>query len=156
MLAPDRTVNGPRPLLLPSWGYRYGDSYMEGGPVRHPSTMTPAERRIAREAMGLTVQALAEALNLHVRTIYRWEGTGGISASNAAAFRRLIEYTDEAVIALVQRTIPEREIITYQSDEDFQETDPQPRWETLPAQWHRAVAHRAAGHIPDATITYEE
>lgn len=156
MLAPERTANGPRPLLLPYGGYRYGDSYMEGEPLRHPSTMTPAERRIAREAMGLTVQALAEALNQHVRTIYRWEGAGEISASNAAAFGRLLDYTDQAADALTEQTEPGGEIITYRSDEDFQATEPQAAWPTLPAQWHRAVARRAARRIPGATVTYRE
>lgn len=122
---------------------------------RHPSEMTPAERLIAREAMGLTVRALAKLLDQSARNVHRWEEKSkGFSAPNAAALARLIHYTDQAVTELVERSKPGTPIITYRTDQEFQEAEPHPVWPTLPAQWHRAVARRAKERIPGAVITY--
>lgn len=120
---------------------------------RHPSMMTPAERLIAREAMGLTVRALAKVLDQSARNVHRWEEKGkGISAPNAAALARLIDYTDQAVAELVERSEAGTLIITYRTDREFQEAEPHPVWPDLPAQWHRVVARRAAAQIPDARV----
>lgn len=146
---------------------------------RDPSAMTPAELRCLREIdLGMTITELATVLGTDARrapagpsepalarstrapkkllyqTVSRWEwDIQPISAPNAEALARLIAYTDAAVAALVAAHEPGGAVLTYAVDGDLHDAEPDV-WPSLPAAWHRAVAHRAAQQIPGARIAY--
>jgi transcriptional regulator with XRE-family HTH domain len=147
---------------------------------RDPSAMTPAELCCTRERLGLTLTELATVLGLDARvappsadepalartarkhraltrrSVYRWErGTHELSPANAEAFTRLIRYTDDAVQALVDTSMPGQPIVTYTEDDDLHRAEPD-LWPSLPAAWHRAVASRAAERIPGARVAYRD
>lgn len=130
-------------------------AYRKARPVeRHPLIMTAAELRCLRESLGLTIRALAKAVNHTERNISRWENAEQpISRRSAEALVDLVAYTDETLAAVVATHASGSTIITYRSDEEFQE-----RFDTggraLSASWHRMVAWRAAQQIPGAVITY--
>jgi transcriptional regulator with XRE-family HTH domain len=144
--------------------------------VRHPSEMSPADLLGAREALRLTITELAIILGLDARdappdpdrepalarsarqreplserTVRRWEkGPRPISRSNAEAFARFLDYTDRAVAAVVDAHRDGRPIVVYPDDAAFHQAEPH-WWASLPASWHRAVAHQAAQQIPAYT-----
>ena len=146
------TLAAPQAIVIPS----APAAYRKGHTVeRHPLMMTAAELRCLREVeLGLSIRELAKALGLNERNVYRWEGgEHALARDTADKLAALVAYTEAAVKSLVAAHEPGEAIATYRADEAFRE-HVDTGGLVLSAQWHRAVAWRAAQQISGATIVY--
>lgn len=115
--------------------------------------MTPAELRVTREMLGLTVTALALLLPIDERTIRRWEsGRFAIAPQWADRIAAMAADARQAVGDTI--TEGPAELVTYATDAEFWAAHPDRR--PLPAAWHRAVIGRAAETLTGSTITYSQ
>lgn len=128
--------------------------------------MSPAELRLARERLGLTLEWLARRLEVHERTVRKWEA--GISpvpdgarldvevllAQAAAAVRSTVtELTDREVAGDHDDIRPVPVLMTYRSDADYAEHDPSEPWPC--AGWHRAVIARVLEQTGARAVYYD-
>ena len=116
--------------------------------------MSDAEFRCLREWLGLTTRWLADHLDVAERTVHRWEaGVSPIPAGVAAELLRLSEVTYDALNGLVDQLLdlPDPGVITYRTDADFAQDQPQSDW---PASWHRALCARVADEVPGLRIEF--
>jgi len=132
----------------------------------HPLIMTAAELRRLRESLGLTVRDLAKVTGRNERNVHRWErGEAAIGRETAEALVELVQRTDEAVAGIVAAHTAGEPVLTYATDEDYRDAEPDASVaRTLadgervywPASWHRSVADRAAQQLLGARIAYRK
>ncbi|GAB2695754.1 Aca2/YdiL-like domain-containing protein [Kitasatospora kifunensis] len=118
--------------------------------------MSPAEFRVTREYLGLTGDWLADRLDVQPRTVRRWEqGMHPVPAGVQASLGGLSSKTDDEVAAIVAKLKddPNPCLITYRSDDEYQDAEPEAEF---PASWHRAIAARVAARVPGLRITFPE
>lgn len=116
--------------------------------------MSGAELRCLRESLGLTTRWLADHLDVAERSVHRWEaGVRDVPEGVSSEVLRLSEITYEALDGLTGKLldVPEPDVITYRSDEDYRAHHPEQDW---PASWHRALCARLAGEVPGLRIEY--
>lgn len=118
--------------------------------------MTPAEFRVAREALGLSGPWLAAHLGVSDRTQRHWEsGRYQIPDGVRLEIERLLADADQHVTAYIKRMreMSEPVMITYVTDEQYHaaHTD-----SPYPASWHRAVAARVSREVPGLSIVYPQ
>ena len=116
--------------------------------------MTPAEFRVAREALGLSGPWLAAHLGVSDRTQRHWEsGRYQIPDGVRLEIERLLADTDQHVTAYIKHmmNMPEPVMITYVTDEQYHDAHPDSPY---PASWHRAVAARVSREVPGLSIVY--
>lgn len=111
------------------------------------------ELQAIREWLGLSVEALAEALEVAPRTVRTWEtGKFPIPPGVRAEVRGLEAATDDAVRALVaglvQMDAPT--VTVYRTDGELYAVRPGGAHET--ARWWRHVVARAAREVPGLRI----
>ncbi|SFD14680.1 helix-turn-helix domain-containing protein [Streptomyces aidingensis] len=116
--------------------------------------MTPAELRVVREFLGLSVDWLAAHLRVTGRTVRHWEaGTyvipDGVRLEIEDLERRTGEFVSGLITALMD--MPEPGVITYRDDTEYHKAHPEI---PFPASWHRAVVARVAQEVPGLAITY--
>lgn len=110
--------------------------------------MTPAEFRVIRESLGMTVAATAQALGVLERSVSFWDrGRRPIPEGVISELQRWLRDAE----ALIERYVEElagapSPTLTTFRDGDYEAT--------YPASWHRAVAARVAERIPGLRITY--
>jgi DNA-binding XRE family transcriptional regulator len=117
--------------------------------------MTPAEFRVFREWLGLTLDWLAEMLGVQGRTVRRWEaGTAPIPDGVRLQIEEHEAKTARFIGLEVARLRDAADIAmtTYRTDADYRAAVGGAP--TLPASWHRAVCARIAQEIPGLSITY--
>lgn len=117
--------------------------------------MTPAEFRVAREALGLSGPWLAAYLGVSDRTQRHWEsGRYQIPDGVRLEIERLLADTDQHVTAYIKRMreMSEPVMITYVTDEQYHAATDSP----YPASWHRAVAARVSREVPGLSIVYPD
>lgn len=110
--------------------------------------MSPVELKAAREALGLTVNWLADHLGVQPRAVERWEaGARPVPEYAADAVELLVAEHDEQVEHQVDgmrghaaRGLPPLVAV---------DTTAPDSW---PARWQRMVAWRAAREVPGARI----
>ena len=118
--------------------------------MQHPSVMSRAGLRGLRRSLGLTVRALATAMQTTPRTVHGWErGDRPISRENARLLAALAAYTD----SVVDRLAAEDPILTYETDDEIRGVDTG-GW-MLTADWHQAAAWRASERT-GARIVYSD
>lgn len=129
--------------------------------------MSPAELRLARERLGLTLEWLARRLDVHDRTVRKWET--GISPvpdgarldvevllaqATAAVQSTVAELTDHEVAGTGPGQFPPVPVLmTYRSDGDYAEHDPSEEWPC--AGWHRAVTARVLERTDARAVYYD-
>lgn len=118
-----------------------------GGQLIPDNSLTAAELRIARESLGLTLEAAAKILCVNERTFRRWEfGYTPVPEGVAEEIADWCEFADQVVDQLVARLL----------------RDPAPVLSVLkegeadgfPASWWRAIASRVLDEVPDARAIY--
>lgn len=122
--------------------------------VPEDERMTDAEFKVVREYLGLTLDWLADHLNVSSRTVRHWEaGKYPIPDGVRLAMEDLERRTGEFVAAITEKLLdlPEPGVITYRNDADYHAAHPEV---PFPAAWHRAVIARAAQDVPGLSIVY--
>lgn len=126
----------------------------EEAPDPEDERMTDAEFKVVREFLGLTGDWLAAHLGVSGRTVRHWEqGKYPIPDGVQVEMERLETVTRDFVIGIIDtlRDIPEPEVVTYRTDEEYHATHPEI---PFPASWHRAVIARVAQQVPGLLIAY--
>lgn len=114
--------------------------------------MTGIELKMIREWLGVSGDWLAEKLNVTPRTVRHWEaGRNAIPDGVRLEVERMEVLTAQAVTAGIEALmdLPEPTVMTYYSDEQYHERDPDAGW---PASWHRRVVARIAQEVPGLVI----
>ena len=116
--------------------------------------MTDAEFKVVREYLGLTGDWLATHLGVSARTVRHWEqGKFSIPDGVRIALEDLEARTGLFLDGIIPKfnNLPAPGILTYRTDEDYQQHHPDAEF---PASWHRAVCARIAQEVPALAITY--
>lgn len=110
--------------------------------------MSPAEFRVLRESVGMTINGTARTLGVSERAVSYWDrGTRPVPAGVVEDVRRWIREADQLVDRCVESLagVPGAVLVTFRDNEYDGE---------YPASWHRAVAARVAERVPGLRITY--
>lgn len=118
--------------------------------------MTGIQLKMIREWLGVSGDWLAARLNVTPRTVRHWEaGRNAIPDGIRLEVKRMEQLTAQAVAdgieALPDQPAPT--VVTYYSDEQYQEHEPDSNW---PASWHRRVVARIAQEVPGLLIVAPE
>lgn len=138
-------------------------STYDGPPL--PDTMSAAEFKARREALGLSVPWLSKRLRVDERTIRSWE-SGKYTVPDGVR-DTLLRFKDNAD-TLVEEILAELDagaehpiVQTLRAEDDYQWADDRNVdspgrvvSEVYPSSWHRAVAVRVAERVPGARIVY--
>lgn len=119
-------------------------------PVPADEVMTPAEFRMVREFLGLTMDWVADQLGVAERTVRNWEaGKFTIPDGVRLQMEQWESDTATAVGQYVEELmdVPEPGVHLAREDEDVPG-----EW---PARWHRHVIARVAIEVPGLAITYK-
>ena len=109
--------------------------------------LTDAEFRVTRESLGLTLDATAERLGVHLRTVSRWEaGDAPIPPGVADTLREWVDQQDAQADAWAARLVDVPEPVLVIPRAGVREG-----W---PAGWWRALAARVVEDVPGLRVTY--
>jgi transcriptional regulator with XRE-family HTH domain len=119
--------------------------------------MTPIELKVVREALGLSREQLAAALNVGVRSVDDWEsGRRPIPDGVREDVERIEAYTaevaDHLAAHLLEHTGPDPVFEVYDRDADMPALDLPGAPLPLTARWWRAVAYQVAEDVPGLRI----
>jgi transcriptional regulator with XRE-family HTH domain len=118
--------------------------------------MTPAELKVVREFLGMSLKAMGEYLGVTLRTVTHWEqGKYNIPDGVRLAIEDLEARTGEFVGGIVEKLmdLPDPGVITYRDDIEYRAANPEI---PFPAAWHRAVVARVAQEVPALRIAYQD
>ena len=118
--------------------------------------MPPIELKLIREWLGVSGDWLAEQLDVTPRTVRNWEsGKRPIPDGVRLEIEHMETLTANAVTSGVEALMdtPEPAVMTYYSDSQYREHDPESNW---PATWHRRVVARIAQEVPGLVIVSPE
>jgi transcriptional regulator with XRE-family HTH domain len=116
--------------------------------------MTPAELKVVREYLGMSLKAMGAYLGVSLRTVTHWEqGKYNIPDGVRLAVEDLERRTGEYVGAVVEKLmdLPDPAVVTYRDDEEYKAAHPEAEF---PASWHRAVVARVAQEVPALSIAF--
>lgn len=116
--------------------------------------MTPAEFRVVREFLGLSIEWLSTHLEVKPRTVRHWEDGAypipdGVRLEIEDLEARTAEFVSQVIDALMD--LAEPTVVTYRTDQDYRSSRPD---STFPASWHRAVIARVTQDVPGLPIVY--
>ncbi|GAB3214299.1 hypothetical protein GCM10027294_53570 [Marinactinospora endophytica] len=127
-------------------------TYSDPSGMPEDERMRGVELKMVREWLAVSGQWLADYLGVNPRTVRSWEaGRDPIPDGVRLAVEDLEAQTAEIVGRLAETLIdkPEPAVLTYQTDEQYREREPDAPW---PASWHRRVVARAAQEVPGLVI----
>lgn len=119
--------------------------------------MTPIELKVVREALGLSREQLAAALNVGLRSVDDWEaGRRPIPDGVRDDVERIEAYTaevaDQLAAHLLEHAGPDPLVEVYDRDADMPALDLPGAPLAPTARWWRAVAYRVAEDVPGLRI----
>lgn len=118
--------------------------------------MTGAELRVVRKLLGLTIDTMADMLNVREDTLRRWETDREQVpirvADEVQEIERQTTAAGNALIAALQ-AMNERKVIVYRTDEDFRAA--RPEYATFTAEWWLALVARVSYVVPRVRIEWE-
>ncbi|MFW3386781.1 UNVERIFIED_CONTAM: helix-turn-helix domain-containing protein [Kocuria sp. CPCC 205274] len=119
--------------------------------------MTPIELKVVREALGLSREQLAAALNVGVRSVDDWEsGRRPVPDGVRDGVERIEAFTaevaDQLVAHLLEHAGPDPVFEVYDRDADMPALDLPGAPLAPTARWWRAVAYRVAADVPGLRI----
>lgn len=119
--------------------------------------MTPIELRVVREALGLSREQLAAALNVGLRSVDDWEsGRRPIPDGVRDDVERIEAYTaevaDQLAAHLLEHAGPDPVFEVYDRDTDMPALELPGAPLAPTARWWRAVAYRVAEDVPGLRI----
>lgn len=138
--------------MLRSVGDTQNAAFRDGG--QGEMTITGAEFRAMREALGLTQEAIVQAFDIRLRTLQRIEAGGHQMPPGLASELLALEESTLREIERYVRTLADDEqpvLHVYRTDEEFQRAT----GSRLPAAWHRVIAYRVRARIPGLRIEYD-
>lgn len=127
------------------------------GLVPADGRMTPIELKVVREALGLSREQLAAALNVGVRSVDDWEsGRRPVPDGVREDVERIEAYTaevaDHLAADLLEHAGPDPVFEVYDRDTDMPALDLPGAPLAPTARWWRAVAYRVAADVPGLRI----
>lgn len=130
---------------------------LPAGQVPADGRMTPIELKIVREALGLSREQLAAALNVGLRSVDDWEsGRRPIPDGVRDDVERIEAYTaqvaDQLAAHLLEHAGPDPVFEVYDRDTDMPALDLPGAPLPPTARWWRTVAYRVAEDVPGLRI----
>lgn len=116
--------------------------------------MTPAEFKVVREYLGMSLKSMGEYLNVTLRTVTHWEQgkykvPDGVRLAVEDLEKRTTQFVDQIADKLMD--LPDPTVVTYRDDAEYHAAHPEI---PFPASWHRAVIGRVAQEVPALSIVY--
>lgn len=116
--------------------------------------LSPAELRVVREYLGLTLESLAGMLDVRPDTVRKWEyGRAPIPYRIREDLEKIEAYTATAVGEMVTALQDARDPAVLVPMTDEQLHDARPDMAHLPARWYRHVIARAVHEVPGVELT---
>lgn len=141
------------------WAYlRRETTDADSLPDSTPS-MTKAQFRALREALGIEPEHVAALLDVDPRNVYRWAKGGnripdGVRDELWALHRATDAVIDYTVASYLNSDVPQDQLpplFTY-GDEEYHRL--QPDHAPLPARFHRICAWRVSSRVPGLSVVY--